>query len=218
MSSGRWRSSPFSLDYIELIRRGGSRIQATLGLLLEMAALAVAADRAGGPAVRDPVRDDARLLAADPQQRAGRRARRRRLGVAVSDPGGAGGAADRHRRGDDLQPGRLGRGGDLRKARRPHPAAKARTTHCCRPPDFGCGRATTPATRSSSTAPTSPRTTWCSTNVSIFFFDDHTRFASRIDARTARLKSGAWDIENGVRWRPDKPPRGLRPRGNCRPS
>ncbi len=44
------------------------------------------------------------------------------------------------------------------------------------------------------------------TNVSIFFFDDHTRFASRIDARTARLKSGAWDIENGVRWRPDKPP------------
>lgn len=44
------------------------------------------------------------------------------------------------------------------------------------------------------------------TNVSIFFFDDHTRFASRIDARTARLKSGAWDIENGVRWSPDKPP------------
>ena len=44
------------------------------------------------------------------------------------------------------------------------------------------------------------------TNVSIFFFDDHTRFASRIDARTARLESGAWDIENGVRWRPDKPP------------
>jgi lipopolysaccharide export system permease protein len=29
----------FLADYIELIRRGGSRIQATLGLLLEMAAL-----------------------------------------------------------------------------------------------------------------------------------------------------------------------------------
>jgi lipopolysaccharide export system permease protein len=44
------------------------------------------------------------------------------------------------------------------------------------------------------------------TNVSIFFFDDHTRFTSRIDARTARLENGAWQIENGVRWRPDKPP------------
>src|SRR5881392_1148100 len=29
----------FLLDYIELIRRGGAKIQATLGLLLEMAAL-----------------------------------------------------------------------------------------------------------------------------------------------------------------------------------
>jgi lipopolysaccharide export system permease protein len=42
-------------------------------------------------------------------------------------------------------------------------------------------------------------------NVSIFFFDDRTRFTSRIDARTARLESGSWLIEDGVRWRPDKP-------------
>ncbi len=43
-------------------------------------------------------------------------------------------------------------------------------------------------------------------NVSIFFFDDHTRFTSRIDARAARLDAGNWLIEDGVRWRPDKPP------------
>ena len=42
--------------------------------------------------------------------------------------------------------------------------------------------------------------------VSIFFFDDRTRFTSRIDARTARLEAGYWLIEDGVRWRPDKPP------------
>jgi lipopolysaccharide export system permease protein len=41
--------------------------------------------------------------------------------------------------------------------------------------------------------------------VSIFFFDDRTRFTSRIDARTARLETGYWLIEDGVRWRPDKP-------------
>jgi lipopolysaccharide export system permease protein len=43
-------------------------------------------------------------------------------------------------------------------------------------------------------------------SVSIFFFDDHTRFTSRIDARAARLETGNWLIEDGVRWRPDKPP------------
>ncbi len=42
-------------------------------------------------------------------------------------------------------------------------------------------------------------------NVSIFFFDDRTKFTSRIDARTARLETGNWLIEDGVRWRPDKP-------------
>jgi lipopolysaccharide export system permease protein len=41
--------------------------------------------------------------------------------------------------------------------------------------------------------------------VSIFFFDESTRFTSRIDARTARLEPGYWLIEDGVRWRPDKP-------------
>ncbi len=42
-------------------------------------------------------------------------------------------------------------------------------------------------------------------HVSIFFFDNHTRFTSRIDARTARLESGNWLVEDGVRWHPDKP-------------
>jgi lipopolysaccharide export system permease protein len=42
-------------------------------------------------------------------------------------------------------------------------------------------------------------------NVSIFFFDDQTRFSSRIDARTARLETGNWLVEDGVRWRPDQP-------------
>jgi lipopolysaccharide export system permease protein len=42
-------------------------------------------------------------------------------------------------------------------------------------------------------------------NVTIFFFDDHTRFTSRIDARTAQLETGVWLISDGVRWRPDRP-------------
>lgn len=42
-------------------------------------------------------------------------------------------------------------------------------------------------------------------NVAIFFFDSRTGFTSRIDARTARLQNGDWLIEDGVRWRPDKP-------------
>lgn len=42
-------------------------------------------------------------------------------------------------------------------------------------------------------------------NVSIFFFDGRTRFTSRIDARRARLETGVWIVEDGVRWRPDKP-------------
>lgn len=39
-----------------------------------------------------------------------------------------------------------------------------------------------------------------------FFFNDLTEVTSRIDARTARLKDGAWLIENGTRWLPDGPP------------
>lgn len=43
-------------------------------------------------------------------------------------------------------------------------------------------------------------------NVAIFFFDSRTRFTSRIDAKSARLEAGDWLIEDGVRWRPDRPP------------
>ena len=83
----------FLADYIELIRRGGSRVQATLGRAVRDGGAAVAADRAGGAAVCRPVRHDARLLAADAQQRARCRASGWRLGLAISDPGGAGCAA-----------------------------------------------------------------------------------------------------------------------------
>jgi lipopolysaccharide export system permease protein len=43
-------------------------------------------------------------------------------------------------------------------------------------------------------------------DVTIFFFDGRTRFTSRIDARSAQLETGTWLISDGVRWRPDKPP------------
>ena len=197
----------FLADYIELIRRGGSRIQATLGLLLEMAALAVAADRARGAAVRDPVRNDARLLAADPQQRARHRARRRRLGMAISDPGGARGAADRHRRGDDLQPACLAWPRRPSKSSTPESSAVAvRAIRCCRTRVFGFGRATRTGDQIIIHGAKFASPDRLLDNVSIFFFDDHTRFTSRIDARTARLETGNWLIEDGVRWRPDKPP------------
>jgi lipopolysaccharide export system permease protein len=42
--------------------------------------------------------------------------------------------------------------------------------------------------------------------VSIFFFDGPTRFALRVDARTATLEKGEWLIEDGIRWLPDQPP------------
>ncbi len=42
-------------------------------------------------------------------------------------------------------------------------------------------------------------------NITIFLFDGETRFTSRIDARGARLEAGEWLVEDGVRWRPDRP-------------
>jgi lipopolysaccharide export system permease protein len=43
-------------------------------------------------------------------------------------------------------------------------------------------------------------------NVTLFFFNDLTQFTSRIDARTAQLETGDWLIEKGIRWLPDMPP------------
>lgn len=43
--------------------------------------------------------------------------------------------------------------------------------------------------------------------VTLFFFDASTRFVSRIDAQTAKLENGDWLIENGIRWFPNEPPR-----------
>jgi lipopolysaccharide export system permease protein len=42
--------------------------------------------------------------------------------------------------------------------------------------------------------------------VTLFFFDDATQFTSRVDAQSARLEKGDWLIENGVRWVPNEPP------------
>jgi lipopolysaccharide export system permease protein len=42
--------------------------------------------------------------------------------------------------------------------------------------------------------------------ITLFFFNDRTQFASRIDARSAILEKGAWLIEDGIRWLPDEAP------------
>jgi lipopolysaccharide export system permease protein len=42
--------------------------------------------------------------------------------------------------------------------------------------------------------------------VTLYFFNAATQFTSRIDARDARLEQGDWVIENGTRWRPNEPP------------
>jgi lipopolysaccharide export system permease protein len=42
--------------------------------------------------------------------------------------------------------------------------------------------------------------------VTLFFFNRSTQFTSRIDAQSARLENGEWVIENGIRWLPDEPP------------
>jgi lipopolysaccharide export system permease protein len=41
--------------------------------------------------------------------------------------------------------------------------------------------------------------------VSFYFFNSFTELTSRIDAQAARLERGAWSIENGTRWLPDGP-------------
>jgi lipopolysaccharide export system permease protein len=42
--------------------------------------------------------------------------------------------------------------------------------------------------------------------VTLFFFNDSTQFTSRVDAQSARLEKGDWLIENGIRWVPNEPP------------
>jgi lipopolysaccharide export system permease protein len=43
-------------------------------------------------------------------------------------------------------------------------------------------------------------------SVTLFFFNDLTRFTSRVDAQNARLEEGDWVIEDGIRWVPNQPP------------
>ena len=119
-----------------------------------------AAYRAGCDAVRDPVRDDAGVLAPDPQQRTGRGPRRRRFGVGVSRARPPDGAADRDRRRHAVQPDRIGDAGQLREAGQPHPATGRRSDQPVECARCGCARAMAPAARSSSTARSSPAATW----------------------------------------------------------
>ena len=42
--------------------------------------------------------------------------------------------------------------------------------------------------------------------VTLFFFNAATQFTSRIDAQTARLEKGDWVVEDGIRWLPNEPP------------
>lgn len=46
-------------------------------------------------------------------------------------------------------------------------------------------------------------------NVSVYFLNQRSEFASRIEARTARLAGGFWVIEDGQRFRPGEPPEPL---------
>ncbi len=41
--------------------------------------------------------------------------------------------------------------------------------------------------------------------VTVFFFNDLVELASRVDAAAAWLEKGSWVIDNGVRWLPDEP-------------
>jgi lipopolysaccharide export system permease protein len=43
-------------------------------------------------------------------------------------------------------------------------------------------------------------------DVTLFFFNRLSQFTERIDARTVRLEAGDWLIENGTRWQPGKAP------------
>ncbi len=43
-------------------------------------------------------------------------------------------------------------------------------------------------------------------NVSVFFLTERSQFSSRAEARTARLEAGFWVIENGQRFAPNAPP------------
>jgi lipopolysaccharide export system permease protein len=46
-------------------------------------------------------------------------------------------------------------------------------------------------------------------NVSVYFLNQRSEFVSRIEARTARLAGGFWVIEDGQRFRPGEPPEPL---------
>ena len=71
-------------------------------------------------------------------------------------------------------------------------------------PGCGCGRATRPAIRSSSMATRLGPQDLTLDGVTLYFFDDQTRFTSRVEAQSARLEKGEWVIEDGVRWLPDQ--------------
>jgi lipopolysaccharide export system permease protein len=47
-------------------------------------------------------------------------------------------------------------------------------------------------------------------NVSVFFLTRLAQYSSRVEARAARLEDGFWVIEDGQRFRPDQPPEAFR--------
>lgn len=195
----------FLLDYIELIRRGGSRIQATLGLLFEMAALQL-------PQTAQEVLPFAVLfgtmLAFWRLTRNNELVVTRAAGVSVwqflspallvallvgvfavtvFNPVASVAEADYEkldssilRQGSD-ELSLTGAGLWLRQS---DEAGNQIIIHAGKlaAPDLVLG------------------------GVTLFFFNAETQFTSRVDASTARLEPGDWLIENGVRWRPDAPP------------
>ena len=138
---GTMVSVTFLLDYIELLRRGGTRQDATWGLLLQMAALKL-------PHTAQEVMPFAILfgtmLAFWRLTRSNELVVARAAGVSVWGflaPAIVGRAADRRRRRDVVQPDRRDDAGELREAREPHPARRRRPVQPVEP-GSGCARVT----------------------------------------------------------------------------
>jgi lipopolysaccharide export system permease protein len=195
----------FLLDYIELIRRGGSRVQATLGLLFEMAALQL-------PQTAQEVLPFAVLfgtmLAFWRLTRSNELAVARAAGISVwqfltpavlvalligifavtvFNPIASVAATDYEKLNSTI----LQEGSDE--------LLLSNTGLWLRQSDedgnqiiFHAGRLARPGLTLD--------------DVTLFFFDGETRFVSRIDAKTAQLKKGEWLVEDGIRWRPNLPP------------
>jgi lipopolysaccharide export system permease protein len=195
----------FLLDYIELIRRGGSRVQATLGLLLEMAALQL-------PQTAQEVLPFAVLfgtmLAFWRLTRSNELVVARAAGISVwqfltpavlvalligifavtvFNPIASVAAAKYEKLNSSI----LDEGSDE--------MLLSNSGLWLRQSDEDGNQVIFHAAKLARPGLTLDR-------VTLFFFDGETRFTSRIDAQTAQLERGEWLVENGVRSRPNRPP------------